>query len=60
MRPTRAQRQEELRRLERWLQNYYADHPVRFHVLAVGLAFVLFYVPMGMVKLADWIIGVFR
>ena len=60
MRPTSAQRQEEFRRVERWLKNLYDDSPVRFHVLALTIASVMVFLPQAMVWCADFLIALFR
>jgi hypothetical protein len=51
----RKRRQEELRRIDSWLQRMHREHPWRFNLLAVGLALAVFLVAMLLKQFLQWL-----
>ncbi len=51
----RKRRQEELHRIDSWLQRLYREHPWRFNLLAVGLALAVFLIAMLLKQFLEWL-----
>ncbi len=51
----RKRRQEELRRIDSWLQRLHRGHRWRFNLLAVGLALAIVLVAMLLKQFVEWL-----
>ncbi len=51
----RKRRQEELRRIDSWLQRLHREHAWRFNLLAVGLALAIFLVAKLLKQFFEWL-----